>query len=355
MAKISTPLKHFTRHSSKGFSLFEMLVAGLISSVILAFSLSVIVQQRRSLEIDQARGILNQNLRGITDIIGNDIRQGGELLGTNLLVPTFSLVNGDKNVEPDTLSIQRKLISEDLTIDQPVAEGSNFAVVGTGDPIPTRITNWQTGRDAFSAPNPPFPLVAYIFDTAATATDAAKRGEFFVYTGDSTFGTGAATQYLINRSGTWANSYNANTSHVYIIEERNYSLTPDTNRPGEFIMQLQVNRGVNANSPSALSAPRPLANKLNNFQVQARFPGNVMEDNLNPNGAYMPGNRDWRTVQSFNITLTAAQPLIYSKLSSDEKTRFFGDCSSSNLGFSEPSCSFSLASQFLPRNVISTQ
>lgn len=348
MAMLFTLLKHSTRNSSSGFSLLEMLVASIMSSIILAFSLSVIVQQRRQFQIDQARGLLNQNLRSVTDLVAADIRQGGELLGTNFLVPTFSLVNGT-NGAPDSLTMQRKLMSQDVTLSQNVASGTNYAVIGTGSAIPLSVSTWQS---SLATNTITLPVVAYIFDTSSSASLAAKQGEFFVYTSNSTSGSGSTTQYRINRSGTWSNSYNAGTSYIYILEERNYSLVADSDNPGTYIMQLQVDRGVDASSPGTLVAARPIANSLNNFQVQAQFSTGAV-DNLNESGAYEPGDPDWRQLQSFNITITAAPPSIYTRLTSSEKTRFFGNCSSS-LGFSDPSCSLSLASRFLPRNVIST-
>lgn len=354
MAKFSTRLKHSTRNSSSGFSIFEMLVASVMSSIILGFSLSVIVQQRRVFQIDQARGLLNQNLRSASDLIGADIKQGGEWLATNFSVPTFSIINGGVG-EPDTLSIQRKLIGTDQRVLQAVPIGASYAVVGMGNAssINTTINAWE---DDLDNANSTLPAVAFIFDTSQTATLAARRGEFFVYTSHTTSGPSSATEFRINRSGTFVNAYSMNTSFIYLLEERTYSLVEDPNDPETYILQLQVNRGVNPSTPGTLSEPRSIANGLKDFQVQAVFPS-ATKDRLNEGGTYETTidpieDPDWRSVRFFSIRLTSNKPIIYDRLRREEKDRFFGDCMTS---VSAPTCVFSLTSQFLPRNTISTQ
>lgn len=365
MANKFTLSKRYTRNSNSGFSLFEMIVASLISSAILAFSLSVIVQQRRQFQIDQVRGLVNQNLRSISELIGADIRQGGELLSTNNSVPTFVLVNGT-NGAPDSLSIQRKLFAEDQTVSENISIGSNYAVVATGtsSDVTQQRDNW---RNIIDPDNLQSPQVAYIFDTDANATAAAKRGEFFVYESDSITGSGTNYQFRINRNGTWANAYRATTSHIYLLEERTYSLAADPDNPGTFILQLLINRGVNTTTPSNLALPRTVINGLNDFQVEAQFSNGVCNNlngvcnNLNESGTYettinSATDPDWRAIRSFNISLTSAPPDIYSKLSgtptNNERKRFFGTCDST-LGFKDPTCSLTLSSRFLPRNVSS--
>jgi hypothetical protein len=339
-----TPLKPSSRSSSSGFSVFELIVATLMGTLILGFSLSLIVQQRRQFQVDQARGVLNRNLRGAMDFLTTDVRQGGEQLGLNRYVAGFAL-NGtgtSPNCTTTSFSLQRNLLSDVLVAGNTIAAGSSTATVvtDTGGGQDINVYNaWKNYRLAQSSSQ----TVAYILDTAATATTAAKAGEFFVYSGEtSTFVAGAP--YQLSRLGTWANSYNATTSFIYILEERQYSLVADASAPGTSILQMQINRGVSTANPSGGAAASPIANGLTNFQVFAQFPASVTPQarcSLNAAGFFNTADPDWRTLNYFSITLTSGQPNIWRTLTSAEKTRYFGN--------------LQLSSQILPRNVISVQ
>ncbi len=332
MVDISTRSKRSLRSSSSGFSLFEMIVASLMSTVILGFSLTVIVQQRRQFQIDQARGILNQNLRGSMDFLTADIRQGGELLVSKAqpVVPTFSLIDGASGGS-DTLRVQRKLLSEEAKVTSPILAGTSVAAVV--DTVPSTWVTYRQTNPATGVARSPAKVVAYIFDTDVTATAAAKRGEFFVYSGENT------TTLQITRDGTWANAYKATTSFIYLLEEREYSLVADASNPGTSILRMRL-RGTDITDPSGTDDSKALqiANSLTNFQVQGIFPSGAV-NSLNAGGYYNSTDPDWRTLRSINVTLTAAPPSINARLTAAERTRYFGD--------------FTLLSQTLPRNVIS--
>jgi len=78
--------------SGRGFTILELLVTMFLSLLVAALALSALTVSRSVLGKDQVRIQLAQNLRGSLDIIGIDVRVGGENLGTGF--PAIETTNG---------------------------------------------------------------------------------------------------------------------------------------------------------------------------------------------------------------------------------------------------------------------
>ena len=77
---MSTPSKPSFRGSADGFSLFELLVAMMVTGVIAGATLSIALSSHGMFETDRHRTTINQNLRAGLDMVGIDVRQAGERL-----------------------------------------------------------------------------------------------------------------------------------------------------------------------------------------------------------------------------------------------------------------------------------
>jgi hypothetical protein len=323
-----------------------MLVAVFMSTIVLGFSLSLIIQQRQQFLLDQARAQINQNLRAATDLLGNDIRLGGELLETDTTVPGFTVIEGSGG-KSDTLVIQRKLISTILPVCEDAKAGDTTIVVSIRDDPPVSDPNCRYSSSSGGYPDNLLAWQDYREQqtpkiVAAYIQSIGKNGEFFLSDNELENTSGgkkkSTAKYSIHLDGSsLSNKYKAGVSYVYVFEERQYSLVPDssTARSDDYVLQLLLNRGVDPQQPGRSAPPIKMVNRLTNFQVQVQLPTGLVTS-FNPNYFY---ESNWRQVQAINVTLTALPP--DSQFTADEMKRYFSD--------------LSITSQFLPRNALSTQ
>lgn len=127
-------LRLSTRSSNSGFTLVELLVTTLISTIILGASLSLIVDQRKQFLTDQNRTQTSQNLRAGMDLIGTDIKLTGERLEEDFEQPGVMLIDAshaNNTSDSDELILQRKLIPEKLGVCADVAAGATSIAVST--------------------------------------------------------------------------------------------------------------------------------------------------------------------------------------------------------------------------------
>jgi hypothetical protein len=312
--------------SVKGFTLLELIVAAAVSLTVLGVSLGVITEMRRSMLGDRTRITANDNLRQVSDFIGQDLKQAGERLESNSQLPGISIIQGASGA-PSTLVIQRQLLNETLPVCQSISAGSTTATIdvsvlngtigGTnygsavpnctysysaptgGEPsTPTTLAtlrptanlrSWRTYRctQTGSAASNTDPCTtstnsatawAYIYDPAN------KRGEFFQYSGETSgncVSTGFATppttrtcqkiqRVFSTQQPTWKYAYTysptgaaASQPQLYLFEERKYDAIVDPSNANSYILQLTVNRQTPA---------LRIANNLSNFQVWAKVP-----------------------------------------------------------------------------------
>ena len=95
-------------HRSAGFTLLELLIASVLSSIVIAGALYLLVQQNRTYAVIEQTSETQLNLRAIAQIIANDLRH------TGLLVPeaaalcgldTTATTPGDVDADPDELYV----------------------------------------------------------------------------------------------------------------------------------------------------------------------------------------------------------------------------------------------------------
>jgi hypothetical protein len=354
-----------------GFTLAELLTACLVATMAVSLSLGVFATQRRQFLTDRSRADINQNLRVAMDLVGTDIKQAGERLSSDTVLPGISILNGGSNANPDTLVLQRKSINEFLPVCQTITAGTttntiDVALTGTpavancgfsdgdngglGDGLTDNLNRWQTYRCSQDGTSSCARTTAPATNTTCSLTGGSDRecgyayihdpttgqGEFFVYAFENSGSCTAAVSRTCNRiyradGGSWQNTYTYSLAssvttqpRIYILEERQYNLVADTNttRSDDFILQLRINR----------QTPISLANQLSNFKVIGwTSGGDVTSFNVVSNQPRYVNS--WQQLQYLRVNLTAIQ--------------------SADPDPVNPIRNLTLSSQFFPRNVLS--
>lgn len=303
MATKFTKLKLFSPTSNKGFTLVELLVTTLIASVVLVSSLGLITNQRRRFVSDQVRAESNQTLRVGLDLIGADIKNTGDFLETDINLPVVSVIDGAAGA-PDEVILQRKLISDTLTVCEDVNAGVKATITvavrpGAGDcpiysdgnnddlndPL-TLASRERCEQDNVAGCDRVAALASTTCDdecvTAYIYDPVDREGEFFSYMFEEPDATPNPTlnRIFVGDGAAFANTYQvANRPVIYLLEQRHYRLNNN-------VLQLSVNRG---NFVS-------IVNQVADFQVQAQ-----LTTNPNPLDAFnsTPGG-DPQTYQQTN-------------------------------------------------------
>jgi hypothetical protein len=318
------PFTFRARHSA-GLSLLELLVSVVIATAILSVSLGLIVNQRRQYLDQQANTDTGQTLQAGMEMIGNDIRQTGEQVGSGTGLPVVRLIDGASGA-PDQLQLQRRLLGKELNVCLDVNPGTpdSITVADKGNPncgysdgdangVPDDVQEWRTfrcqqdGVDGCLA-TPPTNCQqaggsdrecawAYLYDPAN------GRGEFFIYKGERP-DPANANRYQIQIQSvplktTFSNTYSVagaagTRPKLYILEQRQYSLSaPNAN--GDRTLQLQL---IDAQNSITYS----IVNRLRNFQVKG-LSATGWVDQFNAGG---PPTDNWQTLQSIQVRLDAA-------------------------------------------------
>lgn len=402
-----TLFRCLAKQNTKGFTLLELIVASSVALTILGVALGMLSEQRRWMLGDRTRAVSNDSLRLVSDLIGQDIKQAGERLESDPLLPSISIEPGS-STQPSTLVLQRKLLEQTLPVCQNIAAGTSTidiavmtgAVVANceysylapsgGEPStdlntlkPTgNLRLWRTFRctqDGSQAIGNTDPCTATTSGATAWAyihNPVNNQGEFFQYDLEqqgSCASFSSRTCQRIRRIGsTWKYSYALNTNNppkLYLLEERRYSLTPDssTSRTDDYILQLSINR----------QTPKRIANQVRDFRVWAKVPTSYTSAPFNaptnwgcavsgsnettspnpdaPNQWYcttfnintaltdpdlrLTNTKDWQDLQGIRMTLTGINPNEQAYKVDETK----------------PNNPLKLSSEFLPRNVASQQ
>lgn len=347
---------NFFLRSQQGLTLLELLVTVVVSSVILGVSLGLIVTQRRQYINQQATTDVNQTIQSSMDLIGIDVRQAGEKVGLGLGLPIIRIINGGGTV-PDKLELQRKLLTQDLTVCDPVAgnpasiqvvdnadAGSQVGCRFTDGPpangLPDNLEEWRTYRCQLSAAKPaclappgdckqaaPASLNdecswAYIFNPNT------GDEEFFLYSGEAQEGPAADQRYRLNKSG--ATSFTKNYpigSKLYILEKRLYALGEEDAR-GDRILNLSL---IDRNTNTDFSGqPLAIVNRLRNFQVEGIDSTGAGMPAFNVNDPPAFPYEDWTTLKAIKVSFSVE-----------------------NIGPDATPVIQTLTSQFFPRNSLS--
>lgn len=310
----------------EGFSILELIVASSVALTILGVSLGMLSEQRRWVLGDQTRATANDGLRLASDLIGQDIKQAGERLESDTILPGISIIPGASAGLPSTLVLQRQLLTEKLPVCQTISANSTSSTIDVavitaptvancvysysappGGELSTTLTTLQPEDDLRSfrtfrctqdgpAANNTDPCTltngatawAYIHDPKT------NLGEFFRYSIEERGSCLSSTAFLpaaaricqkIRRADSkpWKYTYTytptnpndpdslanplrapAAQPQIYLLEERRYFLEPDTDtsRTDDYVLKLSVNR----------QDPKRIANQISNFQAWSKVP-----------------------------------------------------------------------------------
>ena len=284
--------------SESGFTLVELLVATSIGLIITAMTISVTLSNRGIFDYDLARTQLNQNLRSAMDILGIEIRQGGENLPSTF--PAVVITNGS-NGAADELQLRRNLIDEVLKLCQPITAGTTsgiyFADSSTtaGCSYSGNTQNYNSWRNYRTSHDGNVP--AYIYDPST------QKGEFFSYNNESDTGS----SYIVLRgAGSWSNNYTVGNTAAYILEEWHFNLLPDA-ETGENILQIVEN-----SETDALNVVYGIAD----FQVTATLNDNTVSN------SFAVGS-DWSTLKYLTVSLSGTDTSRGRQISKTVTSQFF--------------------------------
>jgi prepilin-type N-terminal cleavage/methylation domain-containing protein len=375
--------------SNKGFTLVELLVGMIISTIVLGVAFMMFENASKSYSNDKVRVDAGQGLTAILDLIGTDIKQAGEQID-NAKFPTVKISDGGK-----TISIRRAL-TDALTICQSLAAtdallttGNNATDVLIGDStLPTTptppsscstsvsIPDWLTGRTDLGGTG----RVALV----KSSGDFSGQAKILDYTGESPDpGYATNNKYKLSLKNTQLTDIDGTNispatiespvtttpvanyvagDRLYLIEERTYRYHVNPADPKDIRLLLRVNGGdeqvlvsgletdgfsVTANinppsppsaspspstsaSPSATPSPPPPPSPT---IKETTFPNPVATSS--PSGS-LPNN-EWKKIAGVSISLKLKKP---------------SSCTSNNQNGCKPE-DFETSGTFYPRNVMS--
>ena len=286
MAQPISPRKPSSRTSKAlGLTLVEVLIAAAVSSLILAVSYSLTLSNKSLLDTNQARTETNQNIRGILDIITDDVRISGERMAGSppVLMPIEISTNGDlilrRNLNDSVMSVcfgNVPIGSTTIDVSEKVSEEGKAVNCAHTTVFPAQQA-WQRYRIANGDSVP-----VYIHQpNLDNPFGASGHGEFLTYTAENlplnatntngdvpdnndreiTFLTPTQKAYgsgRINNTGDWRHhlpNFAGTLPSIYILEEHRYSLNANGT------LELFVNGNT--------ENPRAIAENVTNFTVQA--------------------------------------------------------------------------------------
>lgn len=266
----------------------EMVITLLVTSIIVAAALALTVSVRNLYLTDQPRMSLNDNLRGGMEVIAADIRQAGELLPTDPLIPAnilpIQITNGASGAS-DILDLRRNMVDAVLPVCGSIHAGSNIDNIkvampsanppagcgpvpdSNGDGWPDNMEAWMNYRTANGGT-----VRIYIFNPVT------GLGEWVTYDAED-----HSTFQIHKTTGAWQHNYpTSDHPRVYALEEREYLLSGD---------RLQLMKNQSATETYDVTAD------LTNFQVQAIMKDGTVLDSF--------GTGDnWLNVKSIKVTLS---------------------------------------------------
>jgi hypothetical protein len=222
LALLNSPKQRPFVNSTQGLSLVELVVGGIISLIVIGLAFSGAIANRTLFLEDQSRNNVNQNLRSGLDILGADVQQVGEGLGTVNNFPAFQVTNNGNGTSSEII-IRRNPLN-------PLPVCADVAA-GTSTPITVSITGSTINgcnlpdRDLAAWRNYRLDNVSRGLVTQAIIFDGTNQGEVFEYSLEDPLP--ATGPFRISRaSGSWGGAYGTSRANVYLIEERRYRLCP---------------------------------------------------------------------------------------------------------------------------------
>lgn len=183
----------------RGVTMLELIIASFVALTLLSVSLGAISEQRRQVLGDRTRTNVNDNLRITSDLIGQDIKQAGELLDADLTLPGISIIPGSTANDPGTLVLQRQLLAQKLPVCQNITANSttnaiDVSVVASATQTPATINNCTY---SYTAPAPPATAEPSATLVALLPTDNLRQWRNYRCTAD---GPGSANTDSCNRT-----------------------------------------------------------------------------------------------------------------------------------------------------------
>lgn len=298
MSASSTPPTPSTRNSERGFTLLELLIAAVVSTIVAGVVLPVVLSGRQVYALDQNRTSVNQSLRGALDLLGADVRQAAEMLPGNF--PAIVVIDGGDG--PDELILRRNLLDEVLAVCKDV----NGSVIFIADPgakprpecapqdkdsngWPRNIGAWRNYRLGVLGKV----LTAFVYDPVG------RRGYFVRYDGEDSSGL-----KLHFTGGGWpANDRPGVGWRVYVLEERRYRLDPS-----QGLLQLIVDGDQ--------ASPRNLAAGVTGMRLSVLMADGTTRDALGAGDG-------WKGLRALDVSLEGAGEGRGPRLERSLAARFF--------------------------------
>lgn len=283
-------------NKQSGITIIEVLISSFLLLMVLALVGGHINFQKKTFVDGSIRTRINQNLRGTLDIIGTDIRIGGENLP--LAFPTFLLTDGGTG--SDQLTVRRAVLEDALPLCTAIASGSTTGTIIVADNASATpgcdYTGNKSNFDKWAAyrAEQGGSVKAFIFNIAT------RDGEFFDFSEEDDLLTALHLRRPTGASS-FTYAYPAGTSAIYILEEWKYQVQNDelqVIQNGETTQPLTVMFGVKSFSAEALMSDTTTKTSI------------VKTDN-------------WTLIQNFSISLTGSETKGGVEVSRTLHSRFF--------------------------------
>jgi hypothetical protein len=350
---------------NQGLTLTEVLVGSIVSLIVMGIAFSGAMFNRNLFLQDQTRNTVNQNLRTALDILGSDLQQVGEGLGTVVAFPALQVTTGGVGTSSEII-IRRQALNRPLTVCQDVAAGSVdpliVAIPGSLTPgcAPDAVTSGSGWPDNISA------WRNYRLDSVANGTTArgfifngADLGESFTYSLEDRFPNDPTGSFRIFRaSGNWSGDYRAGIAILSIVEERRYRLCPEaqitqpncTAQAGQDnILHVIVN--------GDLANPVQLTNGIDQFNVQVseRDPATPTAPTSTVSDFCWQGGVQVSPIPAAPNACGAPTPQhVWNRITSIAVTlRGLNSAPSDLIGIKQDQATRLLTKQFFPRNALS--
>ncbi len=258
-----------------GFTIMELLVAMVLSTVIFGLIVQTLISQSDLYMEDVGRTRIQQNMRGALDILAMNIRQAGE--GFDGSFPAILVTDGASGA-PDELVIRRNLLSEVHILCKPgssgdtqiyISDNSSSATECIPANVATGVATWSAYRTAEGGA-----IAVYVFDRVG------KTGEFLQYTGE---GVSSGDNYLT--IGSLGANYPINSTSVYVIEEFRFRLDELTNT-----LELLLDGDT--------ATPQDVAYEVTDFQVEVD-----LQDGTTVTAMSEASAHDWKDTLRVRVVL----------------------------------------------------
>ncbi len=368
MARKFTILKVLIQTSNKGFTLIELIVGLLIFSIVGGLAMNALVQSSNSFSQDKQTIDSSQNLSAVLEIIGNDIRQAGELINDGSFpVVTISNPSSSTSTGPSTITI-RKALAPTLTLCQSSVtpsssvtslvvsddtqttdtscipgtlstntlslstSGLTTTALGTPVSLPSALMtarNYRCQQDDPTVVYSNFSNTDFCLSTQpnssekvrAAMSDSSGNIWTFDYTNETTTTVSSKNKYSIsisNPSTAPSTIYNQDTP-IYLIEERVYTLNGNNltlqinggatqtllTGISSFVVSARVYGDTTTKAPDAIDPSSTIAGTTNVLPLARRCDSSIAYYICNFKTSAYPSD-NWKTLQGIKVKLQAA-------------------------------------------------